>query len=81
LLQAYGELLDVTDEDQIVAYLEYLSAKKVKPHRNCPCGTGRQVRNCHAKEIAAPRERIPRTIAARALVRLKGAFALSLASR
>ena len=70
LLQAYGELLGVTEERQIRAYLDYVASKKAKGHWPCPCGSMKRLRDCHAKQIAALRERIPRRIAASALTRL-----------
>ncbi len=70
LLQAYGELLGVTEERQIRAYLDYVASKKAKGHWPCPCGSMKRLRDCHAKQIAELRERIPRRIAASALTRL-----------
>jgi hypothetical protein len=70
LLQAYGELLSVTGERQIRAYLDYVASKKPKGHWLCPCGSTKRLRDCHAKQITELRERIPRRIAASALKRL-----------
>ena len=73
LLQAYGELLGVTEERQIRMYLDYLASKKAKGHWPCPCGSTKPLRACHATQFAELRERIPRRIAANALRRLKDA--------
>jgi hypothetical protein len=70
LVQAYGELLGVTDERHIKPYLDYVASKKAQGHWLCPCGSMRRLRDCHAKQIAELRERIPRRIAASALKRL-----------
>jgi hypothetical protein len=70
LLQAYGELLGVTGERQIRAYLDYLASKRVKGHWLCPCGSTKRLRDCHARHFATLRDRIPRRIAASALDRL-----------
>ena len=70
LLQAYGELVGVTEERQVRAYLDYVASKKVKGHWPCPCGSMKRVRDCHAKLIAELRERIPRRSAASAWKRL-----------
>jgi hypothetical protein len=70
LLQAYGELLGVSEERQIRAYLDYLASKKAKGHWTCPCGSTKRLRDCHAKQFANLRQRIPRRIAAGALKRL-----------
>jgi len=72
LLQAYGELLGVVEERQIRAYLDYVASKKTKGHWPCPCGNTKRLRDCHAKQVAELRERIPRRIAASALKRLDG---------
>lgn len=70
LLEAYGELLGVTGERPIKEYLDYVARKKVKAHWPCPCGSTRRLRDCHAKQVAELRGRIPRRIAASALKRL-----------
>jgi hypothetical protein len=73
LLQAYGELLGVTEERQITTYLDYLASKKARGHWPCPCGSTKRLRDCHAKHFAELRERVPRGIAVSALRRLKDA--------
>jgi hypothetical protein len=50
--------------------LDYLASKKAKGHWACPCGSTKRLRDCHAKQFADLRERIPRRIAAGALKRL-----------
>jgi hypothetical protein len=52
------------------AYLDYVASKNAKGHWPCPCGSMRRLRDCHAKQIAELRERIPRRIAASALKRM-----------
>jgi hypothetical protein len=70
LLQAYGEVLGVTDEEQIRRFLDCLGHKKVKGHWNCPCGTGKRIRDCHLDVIRRLQESVPPAIARQALARL-----------
>jgi hypothetical protein len=70
LLQAYGEVLGVTDEEQIRRFLDCLGHKKVKGHWNCPCGTGKRIRDCHVDVIRRLQESVPPAIARQALARL-----------
>jgi hypothetical protein len=51
-------------------YLEYLTAKKVKGHWDCPCGSGRPLRHCHVKLVADLREKMPRSEARSAIEHL-----------
>lgn len=71
LVQAYGEMLGVTGEKIIKAYLDFVSSKEIKGHWLCPCGSGRRIRDCHFEDVKKLRERIPREIARRAFDRLK----------
>ena len=71
LLQAYGEILGVTDEQEIRRYLDCLEHKKVKGHWNCPCGSGKRIRDCHLSVIRRLQESVPPSIARQALARLK----------
>jgi hypothetical protein len=70
LIQAYGELLGVGDESAIRRYLDCLSHKKIKQHWPCPCGGGRPIRACHARQIRSLQEKVPPRIARQALERL-----------
>ena len=74
LLEAYGEMMGSTEQRAIVKYLDYCSAKKLKLHWPCPCGSGRRVSICHLGQVVALRKKIPRWIAAKALERLRKAL-------
>lgn len=81
LLQAYAEMLAVTDTKAIPRYLDACSAKKLKRHWKCPCGSGRRLIECHRIEIEALRSRIPRWIAAMARERLTSQLRIEQARR
>lgn len=70
LLQAYGEVLGVTDEQQIRGFLHCLGHKKVKGHWNCPCRSGKRIRDCHLTTIRRLQDVVSPPIARHALARL-----------
>lgn len=71
VLDAYAEVLGTkADLEAIKAYLRVLSAKSVKGHYRCPCGSGRRVRDCHWNEVRSLVEKTPPPLAARMLARL-----------
>jgi hypothetical protein len=71
LLEAYGDLLNVSGEAVIKAYLDYLARKNPpKGHWPCPCGSTKRLRDCHGPTLAVLMARIPSPIARSALKRL-----------
>jgi hypothetical protein len=72
LLESYKEILELTDETLVPAFLECLSHKKVNGHWKCPCGGGKPLRDCHSAKIRRLQERIPHKVAGGALSRLQG---------
>jgi hypothetical protein len=72
LIQSYGEMLGITDEAAIPDYLDCLSHQRIKGHWNCPCGSGRRLRDCHIKDLKTLQRRIPRLVAQAAFDRLRG---------
>lgn len=70
LLQAYGEILGVTDGAQIRGFLDCLRHKKVKGHWNCPCGSGKRIRDCHVTKLRQLQDVVSPSIARQALARL-----------
>ena len=73
ILQYYCELLKTTDLRVIIAYLEYIAAKKVNGHWPCPCGSNRRLRDCHLGVVAGLREKISRHDASKSLDALRAA--------
>lgn len=80
LLEAYGEMVGTTDVKAIPRYLDAISAKKLKSQWRCPCGSVQRIQDCHGKEVAALRERIPRRVAERAATRLRAATGAEFAA-
>lgn len=70
LLEAYGELLGLSEEAEIRRYLDCLGHKKIKEHWPCPCGSRNQIRQCHAVDLKRLQETFPSRIAQEALKRL-----------
>lgn len=70
LLQAYGEVLGVKDEQQIRWFLDCLGHKKVKGHWSCPCRSGKRIRDCHMPAIRQLQDVVSPSIARQALTRL-----------
>jgi hypothetical protein len=70
LLQAYGEIVGVTDEAQIRGFLDCLGHKKVKGHWNCPCGSGKRIRDCHVTKVRQLQDVVSPSIARQSLARL-----------
>lgn len=71
LLDFYEELLGTRDPQVIKRYLEYLSRDKIKGHWDCPCGSGKRIRNCHRETLADLKNKIPPNIAFSSLRRLQ----------
>lgn len=47
ILEYYAQLFNVTSEIATVELLKILAENNYKGHHNCPCGSGKRVRNCH----------------------------------
>jgi hypothetical protein len=71
LLEAYGEMLGLDDRRWAPAFLECLTHKRIRPAWRCPCGSGKLIRECHARTLAKLHDRIPRHVAESALERLR----------
>lgn len=67
LFDFYQECLGTKDLRVIRNYLAYLSLDTVKGHWDCPCGSGKRIRNCHPREIFDLRRKLPPNIASIAL--------------
>jgi hypothetical protein len=59
----YSKLLGTEDPIAILKYLGYLSKPCLKGHWDCPCGSGRRLRNCHLNMLNDLRTKIPQHIA------------------
>jgi hypothetical protein len=54
----YREMLGVEDDRVIAGFLSCFAARQVKGHWDCPCGSGRRLRDCHLKMVLDLRTRI-----------------------
>lgn len=59
-LQYYEELLGTSNSRVILKFLRYLSAKRLKAHWPCYCGSGKKLRECHANKVLELQEKITR---------------------
>ncbi len=71
LLEFYQEFFKTTDPQLIKKHLECLSRKALKGHWDCPCGSGKRLRNCHHQKLVELSRKLPRRIASEALTRLQ----------
>lgn len=70
LLEAYAELLGLSDMTSVKPYLLLLSRHNVKGHWDCPCGSGKPLRKCHGTEFRELQLRISPTVAGTLLANL-----------
>jgi hypothetical protein len=67
IIAFYGELLGSEDRLVIQRHLEVLSANRLRGHWECPCGSGKRIRQCHWDRFEELRARIPASVARRSL--------------
>lgn len=72
----YREVFSTDDPPKVRKYLEYIAAKKIRGHWDCPCGSGERLRDCHMDSILALRSKMPRPDAAQSVARLDRALQL-----
>jgi hypothetical protein len=70
-MEYYRDVFGTDRAEYVKKYLEYVIAKKLKGHWECPCGSGATTRSCHMKAILLLREQVPRSDAQVALKRLR----------
>lgn len=62
LMQAAKSLLGLEDQHlsdyQLRAYMSAATAKTVKGHWACPCGSGKRLRDCHRAQVEALNEQV-----------------------
>lgn len=71
VLDYYKATFGTDEAPKIRKYLDYLAAKKVKGHWDCPCESGKRLRECHMAFVTDLRTKISRADAARFVDRLK----------
>lgn len=72
----YKEVFGTDDLAKVRAYLECLAAKKAKAHWDCPCKSGKRLRDCHVSLVRELRERMPRSDAVKALQHLEAVLSI-----
>lgn len=73
ILQFYAEKTSIDDPSVLVKFVECVASAEVKGHWDCPCGSGKRLRNCHAAEVAQLRAVVKPQIAARSYESLRKA--------
>jgi hypothetical protein len=71
LIEAYMELLGISNPTRVAAYFDCLRRTALKGHFECPCGSKKRLRNCHRADLQELAKRIPRDIAQLAFDRLR----------
>lgn len=70
ITEFYFETLGIDDPKVILAYVDCLRKPVVKGHWDCPCGSGKRLRNCHFEKIIKLRSMVSSEIAQRTYDRL-----------
>jgi hypothetical protein len=66
-LEFYARVLSITDVTIVARFIEVLAKDNVKGHWDCPCGSGKRLRKCHASLIYELHNRIPPAVPRRFL--------------
>jgi hypothetical protein len=56
IIDFYARKLDVSDRQALVQCMEHIAALFLKGHWDCPCGSGKRLRNCHGPALRECRE-------------------------
>ena len=59
IFEYYSQIFETKDVDIIINYLDCLSNPKIKGHWDCPCGSGKRLRDCHLNVLMELRQNIP----------------------
>jgi hypothetical protein len=71
LWEAYGEMVGSNEHRAIQGFLECLAGERLRGHWDCPCGSGKKLRNCHMPYLFELQKKIKPYVAESALMRLK----------
>lgn len=55
----YEDILGTSDREAIERYLELFAKESCKGHWDCPCGSGRRLRDCHVDLVRELKSKIP----------------------
>lgn len=59
----YSELIGTDDKKTIIRFLKVLTKLNSKPHWDCPCGSGKKIRDCCQAKISEYRRKVPPAVA------------------
>lgn len=51
ILDTYKEIFDVDSDNSVVRIMAHIAVKEYRGHHDCPCGSGKRIRNCHGKQM------------------------------
>lgn len=60
ILECYAQLTGTQNLATAQGYLRMLAEDRIRGHHECPCGSGRILRDCHMSMLLELREKIPR---------------------
>jgi len=69
-LEYYIELIGICDSEAILRFLNFLSKPQIKGHWDCPCGSGKRLRNCHFDKLLDLRNKIEQELAKKSFVEI-----------
>lgn len=72
----YREVFGTDDLVTVRAYFHCLAAKKAKGHWDCPCKSGRRLRDCHMGLVKELREKMPRSEAKKSIKHMEAVLSL-----
>lgn len=70
--EAYEDLLGVSGQDAILGCVDLLRRRELKGRWDCPCGSGRKLRDCHLDKFRELQEAIPEDVFQDTFHRLHG---------
>lgn len=59
ILEAYRELIQTTDDREVLGYMWVMSHDVIKGHWPCPCRSGKNLRSCHRDRVVGLQKKIP----------------------
>jgi len=51
IMEHYREYLDVSDDIALISLVRVLADEDYRGHHDCPCGSGKKLRNCHGSRL------------------------------
>jgi hypothetical protein len=71
MFEFYKEAVGFDGARKIGTLLSYLAKERIKGHWPCPCGSGKNLRDCHRAPIYELHAKVPRQVFARSLAILR----------